>query len=236
MKPVLVLQHLSADGPGYLGTWLQRAGVPADVRNTEAGDAYPADLTGHRALAILGGEMSANDPLPSLRQAEALVLDAFARGVPVIGHCLGGQLMARALGVPIGPSPRPEVGWQPLRVAANPLAEAWFGAAGPRTVFQWHYEAFALPPGATPLAGSDACPLQAFGLGPHLAMQFHIEVDAEKVDRWSRDDGVRFLDALAAHAGTVQHGAAMREGIARELAAHQALADRLYARWLAASA
>lgn len=236
LKPVLVLQHLSGDGPAYLGTWLQRAGVPADVRNTDAGDAYPADVAGHRALAILGGEMSANDPLPSLRQAEALVRDAFARGVPVIGHCLGGQLMARALGVPIGPSPRPEVGWQPLQVAPNPLAEAWFGAAGPRTVFQWHYEAFTLPPGATPLAGSDACPLQAFGLGPHLAMQFHVEVDAEKVARWSLDDGERFLAARRAWPGSVQDGGAMRAGLAAELAAHQALADRVYARWLAASA
>lgn len=232
MKPVLVLQHLSGDGPAYLGTWLQKAGVPADVRNTEAGDAYPADVSGHRALAILGGEMSANDPLPSLRQAEALVRDAFARGVPVIGHCLGGQLMARALGMPVGASPLPEVGWQPMAVEADPLAEAWFGPAGARTVFQWHYEAFDLPPGATQLAGSAACPHQAFGIGPHLGMQFHIEVDAEKVGRWSQDDGTRFLDALRTSPATVQDGPAMRAGLQTHLAAHQALADRLYARWL----
>lgn len=236
MKPVLVLQHLSGDGPAYLGTWLQRAGVAVDTRNTEAGDAYPADMAGHRALAVLGGEMSANDALPSLRQAERLILDAFARGTPVIGHCLGGQLMARALGLRIGPSPRPEVGWQPVQVAADPLAEAWFGAAGPRTVFQWHYEAFELPPGATRLAGSGACPEQAFGLGPHLAMQFHIEVDAEKVSRWSQDNGGRFLEALAAHPGSVQSGAAMRQALHQQLAAHQKLADRVYARWLSSAA
>ena len=231
MKPVLVLQHLSADGPAYLGTWLQREGLAADVRNTEAGDAYPDDLRDHGALAILGGEMSANDPLPSLRQAERLILDAFAQGIPVIGHCLGGQLMARALGRRIVGSPAPEVGWQPMQVEDHTSARDWFGAPGPRIVFQWHYEAFELPPGATRLAGSAACPNQAFGIGPHLAMQFHIEVDAEKVGRWSLDEGARYRAALAAHA-TVSSGEAMRAGLAAHLAAHQALADRLYARWI----
>ncbi len=234
MKPVLVLQHLSGDGPAHLGHWLHANGVAFEVRNTEAGDAYPADLSAHGALAILGGEMSANDPLPSLRQAERLILDGFARGVPVIGHCLGGQLMARALGARIADSPAPEIGWQPLSVIDTPVARDWFGSAGPRTVFHWHYEAFELPPGAQHLAGSDACPQQAFAIGPHLGMQFHIEVDAEKIGCWSQDDGTRFTAALARHA-TVQSGAAIRAGIAQHLAAHQALADRLYARWIAAA-
>ncbi len=235
MKPVLVLQHLSGDGPAHLGRWLQGEGVAFEVRNTEAGQAYPASIEGFGALAILGGEMSANDPLPSLRQAERLILQAMDRGVPVIGHCLGGQLMARALGMRIGASPAPEVGWQAMEVADSPAARAWFGAAGPRTVFQWHYEAFDLPPGAERLARSTACPNQAFAIGSHLGMQFHIEVDAEKVERWSRDTGARFLDTLAQHPGTVQDGDAMRQGLAVQLAAHQALADRLYRRWLSAA-
>jgi GMP synthase (glutamine-hydrolysing) len=78
MKPVLVLQHLDFDGPAFLGTWLQQQGVPADVRNTEAGEPFPSSLDGHCALAVLGGEMSANDPLPTLRQAESLILQAMA--------------------------------------------------------------------------------------------------------------------------------------------------------------
>lgn len=235
MRPVLVLQHLSADGPAYLGRWLQREGVAFEVRNTEAGQAFPPSIEGFGALAILGGEMSANDELPSLRQAERLVLQAMDRGVPVIGHCLGGQLMARALGMRVGDSPAPEVGWQVVEVSAGAAAADWFGEAGPRTVFQWHYEAFDLPPAAQRLAGSAACPNQAFAIGPHLGMQFHIEVDADKVDRWSRDTGPRFLGALARHPGTVQDGEAMRQGLATQLAAHQALADRLYRRWLAAA-
>lgn len=229
--PVLILQHLSGDGPGYLGTWLARHGIAADVRNTEAGQPYPEDMSKHAALAVLGGEMSANDPLPSLRQAERLILDAMDRGRPVLGHCLGGQLMARALGARVVDSPAPEIGWQPMDVL--PAGAGWFGAAGPVHVFQWHFEAFELPPGAERLATSRACPHQAFAVGPHLAMQFHIEVDAEKVGRWSLDSGERFR-AVLGQAG-VQDGAAMRAGLAARLPAHQALADRLYARWWSAA-
>ena len=231
--PVLILQHLSGDGPAYLGQWLAQRGIAADVRNAEAGAALPDDLSRHSALAVLGGEMSANDPLPALRGAERLILDAMGRGRPVLGHCLGGQLMARALGARVVDSPAPEIGWQPMQVLPGAGPEAWFGAPGPVHVFQWHYEAFELPPGAERLATSSACPNQAFAVGPHLAMQFHIEVDAEKIGRWSRDTGERFHTALGSC--SVQDGAAMRAGLATHLSRHQALADRLYARWWAAA-
>jgi len=227
MKPVLILQHLSGDGPAYLARWLQREGVPFELRNTQAGQAYPDDIAAYSALAVLGGEMSANDPLPSLRQAERLILQAMGSGRPVIGHCLGGQLMARALGARIVASPAPEVGWQPLEVADCAAARAWFGHLGRQVVFQWHYETFELPVGAQALAGSAACPQQAFTIGPHLAMQFHIEIDDEKLRRWS-------LAEPQPHA-TVQSGQAMREGVAVHLAEHQALADRIYRRWLGAT-
>lgn len=231
MKPVLVLQNLSGDGPAHLATWLRQQGLAFEVRNAEAGDSFVADLAAFSALAVLGGEMGANDPLPSLRQAEALIRDAMQRGLPVIGHCLGGQLMARALGAQIGASPAPEIGWQPLTVFDNAVALDWFGTAGPRTVFQWHFDAFQLPAGATPLAGSAACPHQAFALGPHLALQFHVEIDAEKLGRWALDEGDRYRSALRDHS-SVQAPAAMLAGVQAHLAAHQALADRLYHRWL----
>ncbi len=231
MKPVLVLQHLSSDGPAYLGTWLRREGVPFEVRNSEAGEAYPEHMGGHGALAILGGEMSANDPLPSLRRAELLILDAMARGLPVIGHCLGGQLMARALGARVGPSQAPEIGWHAMRLQPGETARAWFGDAPAPTVFQWHEEAFELPAGAVPLADSPACACQAFALGPHLAMQFHVEVDAEKLRRWAALDSPQFR-ALQQRHTSVQRGEAMCAALSRWLPLQQALADRVYARWL----
>jgi GMP synthase-like glutamine amidotransferase len=234
MQPVLILQNLSADGPSYLSTWLRTRGVPFEVRDTQAGDVYPDQIGGYRALALMGGEMSANDPLPSLRRAERLVQQAMQAGVPVIGHCLGGQLIARALGARIVESPAPEIGWQTMQVLDEPLARAWLGDEPTHTVMHWHSEAFELPPGATALATSAACPVQAFALGPHLGMQFHIEIDEAKLARWAASTDPAYL-ALQQHQPTVQSGPAMRAGVAQHLAAHQRLADRVYGRWLAAA-
>jgi GMP synthase-like glutamine amidotransferase len=235
MPPVLILQHLSADGPGYLAHWLRAKGVPFDLRNTEAGDPYPDRLDGYGALAILGGEMSANDPLPSLRQTEDLFLQAARAGVATIGHCLGGQLMARALGAAVSTSPAPEVGWQTVTRLPEAPARDWLGDAPELTVFHWHFESFALPAGARLLASSAACPPQAFCLGPHLALQFHVELDAEKLARWSHESPVRESLARQQHPDTVHTGEAMRVGAGARLAAQQRLADRVYARWLGAA-
>jgi GMP synthase-like glutamine amidotransferase len=230
MKPVLILQHLSGDGPAYLGTWLRRAGVPAAVFNTELGQEFPRSIRGHAALAVLGGEMSANDPLPSLRDAERLILEAMDADVPVLGHCLGGQLMARALGAAVTDSPAPEIGWHRMQLLPHKDTPLWFGEGDEAVVFQWHYDAFELPAGVTPLARSDACPHQAFSIGPHLAMQFHVELDAAKLDAWATTHDERLF--AAATLPTVQTPAQMAAGINRHLAAQQRMADRIYAHWL----
>lgn len=108
MKPVLVLQHMATDGPGYLARWLRERDVPFQVLSSAAGQAFPASMRGYGALAVLGGEMSANDDLPSLRRAEQLIRESMESDLPVIGHCLGGQLMARALGARVHESAAPE--------------------------------------------------------------------------------------------------------------------------------
>jgi GMP synthase-like glutamine amidotransferase len=238
MQPLLILQQLDEDGPAFLATWLQREGLPFELRNAQAGQMPPADLSGHAGLLLLGGEMSANDDLPALRQAEGLVREALAAGKPVLGHCLGGQLMARALGAAVQAAPAPELGWTTIDVADTPAARDWFGAAGPHTVFQWHYEAFALPRGAQVLAGNAASPHQAVLLDPagpggglHLALQFHPELDAAKLARWLAPPDARADAARTQHPGSVQTVQAMRDSAARHMAAQQALAERLYRRW-----
>jgi GMP synthase-like glutamine amidotransferase len=230
MKPVLILQHLTQDGPAYLQTWLQRAGVPAVVVNSEAGEAFPDNVDGYAALAVLGGEMSANDDLPSLRQAERLILDAMAADRPVLGHCLGGQLMARALGATVAEARAPEIGWHMLQVHPRPESRSWFGDVSEALVFQWHYDAFALPAGAQWLAQSDACAHQAFSIGAHLAMQFHIELDAPKLRAWAKAHDPRF--GAAQQAATVQSAAQMLDDADHRLARQQELANRIYERWL----
>lgn len=229
---VLVLQHLHEDGPGYLGDWLTAHGVRWQVLCTEAGDAYPTSVHGIRGLAVLGGAWSANDDRPSLRQAEALIREADSLGIPVIGHCLGGQLMARAFGGRVQTLDVPEIGWLPMRVSGGPSAREWLGDGHDAVVYQWHYDSFvALPPDAELIAGSATCVHQAFVLRQHLAMQFHIEITARKVEDWIAAPGEGYAPACVAHPATVQSPEAMHEGTRQHLGASMALADRIYTTW-----
>jgi len=233
--PVLILQNLTSDGPAHLADWLAQQGLPFELFDTEAGQRYPDSVDGYQGLALLGGEMSANDDRPSLRQAERLILEAMSGGVPVIGHCLGGQLMARALGAPVRDSLQPEIGWQPVRVADTSVARAWFGRSDVQTVFHWHTESFDLPAGAELLATTAACPNQAFTVGErHLAMQFHVELDHAKLAGWSASTAADYveLQRRCPTVQSVQTGPEMRAQAASALAAQQRLADRIYACWL----
>ena len=231
MKPVLILQHQLPENAAYLSTWLDKRGILYQVVNAGAGELFPTSIEPYSALAVMGGGMSANDPLPSNRQAEILILQAMYRDIPVIGHCLGGQLMARALGGIITDSPQPEIGWQPIAYENTPLAEEWFGSDPTDTVIHWHYESFSIPTGATRVATSSACPNQAFAIGKHLAMQFHIEINETKIDSWVNDDDPKWHQARQLYE-SVQDKITMLNGIPYHLAKHQATADRIYSKWL----
>ena len=231
MAPVLILQFMADDAPAYLGTWLRRHGIDADVRLAEDGPAFPDKIDGYRALALLGGSMSVNDDFPYLRTAERLIDQAMASNVPVLGHCLGGQLMARSLGAKVGASPAPEIGWQRIACAEAEERGQWFGPEPVQHVFHWHYEAFDLPTGAASLASNPACRHQAFAIGPHLALQFHVEVDERKVRLWLSQGEAAYLEAQRHHESV--HGEQrVRDDTTRHLVAQQRLADRIYHRWL----
>ncbi len=232
MKPILILQNTAFDGPAYLATWLAREGLAFEVRCSEAGEAFPTSMQGFGGLAILGGVMSANDELASLRIAERLILEAMAADLPVIGHCLGGQLMAKALGAQVRRAAVPEIGWSHLAIADEPASRAWFGDIEHATVMQWHYDCFELPAGAVALASSRACAHQAFAIGRCLAMQFHIEIEAPKLQAWIQELAADDIDAMTQHPESAQSVAAMLADAAHHLPAHQGLADRMYRRWL----
>jgi len=231
MLPVLILQHQIPERAAYLTTWLDQHGILYETRNAGAGEEFPASIEPYAAMAVMGGGMSANDPLLSNRQAEILILQAVLRHRPVIGHCLGGQLMSRALGATIGASPKPEIGWHAIQYQDNHTVTHWFGLDPTPTVIQWHYDAFDVPPGAVRLAGSQACPNQAWAMGPHLAMQFHIEMDETKAREWAADEDPLWAEARAKY-DTVQDSDAIVAGIGPHLAQHQRTADHIYRTWL----
>lgn len=182
---VLVVQHEPEAPPAQLGEALAAAGLEADVRSPLAGDGLPPSAEGLDALAVLGGSMDATDPeLPHLADTRALIADAAARGIPVLGLCLGGQLCALALGGEVARRPGGfRIGWH----AVSPLAEdpVTEGLGAGSRLFHWHQDAFTTPPGAQPLlAGGDG-----FRMGSVTALQVHPEVTPDVVGAWVAMEG-----------------------------------------------
>ena len=135
--------------------------------------------------------MSVNDPLPWIDQLCSLIRDAVANDIPVIGHCLGGQMISKALGGKVT-HPVKEIGWSQARAETGARARSWMsqwiesndGMAD--VLFQWHGETFGIPPGGQLLLSNDYCTNQMFAYGPHLAMQCHIEMTVEMIEEWCR--------------------------------------------------
>ncbi len=176
----------------------------------------------------MGGPMSVNDPLPWIPQVTRLIQQAVAADVPVLGHCLGGQLMAKALGAPVTRNPVKEIGWFPVTVVDTPESRAWLGALPPSfPVYHWHGETFALPAKAIRLLGSADCANQGFVLGKHLALQCHVEMTPQLISDW-----VREADGELKPSRTVQSGQEMLLDAERKTAALHRIADTLYEHWV----
>jgi GMP synthase-like glutamine amidotransferase len=230
MKPVAVFRHSPTEGPGYFATYLESRAVPWQLIAVDRGDAVPSDPRLFSGLAFMGGPMSVNDDLPWIAQVLALIRRSAREGVPLIGHCLGGQLMSKALGGGVGPNPVKEIGWGEVQVADHPVARHWFGADLERfESFHWHGETFTIPPGAVRIMGNCHCENQGFAFGIHLGIQCHVEMTEPMIRSWC-DSGAR--EIASAHSPAVQSPAVMQQGMQEKLVALQAVATRLYERWV----
>ena len=127
MKPVAIFRHAPSEGPGYFATFLDSHGIPWQLFRIDAGEALPADARQFSGLVFMGGPMSVNDDLPWIPHSLELIRQAAQADIPVLGHCLGGQLMAKALGGVVGRNPVKEIGWGEVVVANNATANTWFG-------------------------------------------------------------------------------------------------------------
>jgi GMP synthase-like glutamine amidotransferase len=231
MKPVAIFRHAATEGPGYFATYLDRHEVPWQIIKVDRGEPVPASPGKYSGLVFMGGPMSVNDDLPWIAPVLRLIRAAADANVPVLGHCLGGQLMAKALGGAVTRNPVKEIGWGKVEVLRNDAAAAWFGdGLGSFDSFHWHGETFSIPPGATRILASPWCDNQAFVLGPHLGMQCHVEMTPELIRAWCQD-WEKEVESLARRTPSVQTPAQMTEGVDAKVRALNAVADRLYDRW-----
>ena len=201
MKPILVLQHVPHETLGTIATSLSEAGFTFRHVELFRAPLPRVEVAQAAGLIVLGGPMNVDQTgeFPFLAAELDWIREAVGLGLPVLGICLGAQLLAKALGAGVTANPLKEIGWYPLQLASEAADDRLLAGCGPRlTVFQWHGDTFELPPGAVRLAGSELCENQAFRYGENAyALQFHIEVTAEMIDCWlDQADNRRELAAL----------------------------------------
>ena len=177
----------------------------------------------------MGGPMSVNDNLPWIAPTLALIRDSFAKDLPLLGHCLGGQLISKALGGVISANPIKEIGWGEVHVSDNDIARGWFGDLQNFHAFHWHGETFTLPQGATHLLSSPYCTNQAYAIGKHLALQCHPEMTAAMITEWC-EEGISEITASKSVA--VQSADSMQQQMGARLPQLNNVAHRLYSQWI----
>ncbi len=232
MKPVLVFRHSATEGPGYFATFLDGHGIEWRLVKLDEGESVPPSAGAFAGLGFMGGPMSVNDDLTWIAPVLHLIRDAAGRRVPVIGHCLGGQLLAKALGGVVTRNPVKEIGWGRVEPEDTPLAREWFGTgAGAFTTFQWHGETFTLPPGGERILRGDHCANQAYVVDRrHLGMQCHVEMTPELVRSWCETGADEVEQSRASPA--VQPVARIEGEMAERLPSLTDVASRLYTRWV----
>jgi GMP synthase-like glutamine amidotransferase len=229
MKPIAIFRHAGTEGPGYLATFLDQRHIPWQLVAIDAGAAVPPSASAYSGLVFMGGPMSVNDDLPWIPPILALIRDAFARDIPLLGHCLGGQLISRALGGVVSRNPVKEIGWGEVQVSDNDIARSWFGGVKDFAAFHWHGETFTLPQGATHLLSSAYCANQAYAIGKHLALQCHVEMTAGMIASWCE---VGADEVAASSSPAVQSVSEMQRQMSGRLPLLSSVADRLYSCWI----
>jgi GMP synthase (glutamine-hydrolysing) len=226
---VYVLQHVETEPPGLIGEALIDRGIAMETIRTFADDRVPEAMNGRDALVVMGGPMGVyeQDRYPHLTEEIGLIRNAIDASKPVLGVCLGSQLLAAALGAEVAPAQR-EIGWFPVTLTGEAAGDPLWRDAGPSfTPFHWHGDAFDLPPGASLLASSARTPRQAFRHGENAyGFLFHMEMDPSMV----RDMVETFVEELQEAGGDPT--AVLAEAV-RAVPEMNRIGRQVFARWAA---
>ena len=231
MKPIAIFRHLECEGPGYFADFLDQHDLPHTLIRIDQNDPVPSSIEDYSALVFMGGPMSVNDDLPWIAKELTLIQQAAKQEMPMLGHCLGGQLIAKALGGMITENPVKEIGWHSVTRKQNATADDWLTALpNDFEVFHWHGETFSIPQGASLLLSSQYCENQAFAMGNTLALQCHVEMTTPMVKKWVAE----YADELNTPSESLQAGELILQNLEAKINQLKPLADKLYQRWIQA--
>jgi GMP synthase (glutamine-hydrolysing) len=232
-KPVLIIRHVPHESAGTLENALTQANL--EFKYLDLFREYPSSLKCEQylGLVVMGGPMNVDEveKHPFLGDDMRWIRQTIEAGMPLLGICLGSQLLAKACGARVYPGPVKEIGWYPLELSVAAAEDRLFAGCGrTSTVFQWHGDTFDLPPGAIHLAQSALYRNQAFRIGPSAyGLQFHIEMTAEMIEDWLSESGncgeLASLDYIDPEL--------IRQKTAHELPGLQTLADKVLGRFAA---
>ena len=187
-KHILIIKHVEQEGPGLIEDIFAANGWTLRVIELSRGEKLPSDFDEAGALVVLGGPMNVYEEkqYPFLQEEESLIRKALIEEVPVLGICLGAQLLAKTCGARVKKAPQKEIGWYKVEKTGDGKKDILFNAGADRIqVFQWHEDTFDVPEGAVLLAEGKDCKNQAFRVGQNAyGLQFHIEVTEDVIRSW----------------------------------------------------
>jgi len=231
MKPIAIFRHLECEGPGYFADFLDQHQIPHTLIRIDQHDPIPPSIDDYSALVFMGGPMSVNDNLDWIAAEIKLIQQAQKSNLPLLGHCLGGQLIAKALGATVGKNVVKEIGWHTVSKQTNSASDDWLGPLpNDFEVFHWHGETFSIPQGATPLLSSQHCDNQAFAIGNTLALQCHVEMTAAMVREWANE----YTEELSNPSESLQAADQILANVDIKIEQLKPIADSIYQRWIRA--
>ncbi|AYR23163.1 type 1 glutamine amidotransferase [Herbaspirillum rubrisubalbicans] len=226
MRPIAIFQHEATQGPGVLLEHLQQHALPYRLYHSAAQDDVPRDASQFAGIVILGSDHSVNDALPWIAAEKSLLEDALARDVPVLGHCFGAQLLARAMGAKVTRNICPNIGWG--QVWITPPAQQRMRLPRLAWLFNWHYDTFEIPTGAIRTMYGSHCLNKGFLRGRQWGFQGHMEVTEESIRRWCASGRE---ELLRADGPAAQSEAQILAGLHERVAALRLIAEQTYGAW-----
>ncbi len=188
MKRILVVQHVESEGLGIIGALVRQEGYRTDFLRVYRNERIPRRMDGYSALIVLGGPMGVyeDEAYPFIRDEVGLIKSVLRERIPVLGICLGAQLLARAAGADVYRGKKKEIGWYDVELTGDASSDRLFTGLPERfTVFQWHGDTFDVPAGAGRLSSSKLFPNQVIRVGPSAyGIQFHLEVTEDMIKEW----------------------------------------------------